>query len=60
VFLSAYHFDGDPVAPAEAFAALSQNAGFRQALAEARLPQPRLEPLGEVHVVRVRDGIAPC
>jgi hypothetical protein len=59
VFLGTYHFDGDPVALAEAFSAFSQSAGFRQALAEARLPQPRLEPLGEVHVVRVRDGIAP-
>ena len=59
MFLSAYHFDGDPVAPTEAFAAFSQSAGFRQALAEARPPQPRLEPLGGVHDVRVRDGLAP-
>lgn len=95
MFLSAYHFDGDPAALAaahdrlyqrfppesldlhvcvlveggitvfdacpsrEVFAAFSQGAEFRQALAEAGLPQPRLEPLGEVHDVRVRDGSTP-
>jgi hypothetical protein len=95
VFLSAYHFDGDPVAlaaahdrlykrfppesldlhvcileadgitvfdacpSAEAFATFSQSAEFRQALADAGLPQPQLEPLGEVHDVRVRDGVTP-
>jgi hypothetical protein len=95
VFLSAYHFGGDPVAlaaahdrlyqrfppesldlhvcvleadgitvfdacpSAEAFASFSQRAEFRQALTDAGLPQPRLEPLGEVHDVRVRDGITP-
>ena len=95
MFLSAYHFHGDPVALAaahdrlyqrfppesldlhvcvlvdggitvfdacpsrEIFAAFSQSAEFRQALAEAGLPQPRLEPLGEVHDVRVRDRVTP-
>ena len=95
MFLSAYHFHGDPVALAAAhdrlyqrfppesldlhicvlveggitvfdacpsrkvFAAFSQSAEFRHALAEAGLPQPRLEPLGEVHDVRVRDRVAP-
>jgi hypothetical protein len=95
VFLSAYHFHGDPVALAaahdrlyqrfppepldlhvcvlvaggitvfdacpsrEAFAAFSQSAEFRQALADAGLPQPRLEPPGGVHDVRVRDGVTP-
>jgi hypothetical protein len=42
----------------EIFTAFSQSAGFRQALAEAGLPQPRLEPLGEVHDARVRDEVA--
>jgi hypothetical protein len=91
VFLSAYHFDGDPVAlaaahdlytrfppesldlhvcvleaggitvfdacpSAEAFAAFSQTAEFRQALADARLPQPHPEPLGEVHDVACETG----
>jgi hypothetical protein len=95
VFLSAYHFDGDPAALAtahdrlckrlppesldlhvcvldangitvfdacpsrEVFAAFSQSAAFRQAVAEAGLPQPRLEPLGDVHDIRVRDGVTP-
>ncbi len=95
MFLSAYHFHGDPVALAaahdrlyqrfppesldlhvcvlvaggitvfdacpsrELFAGFSQSAEFRQALAEAGLPQPRLEPLGEVRDVRVRDGVTP-
>jgi hypothetical protein len=95
MFLSAYHFAGDPVAlaashdrlykrfpsesldlhvrllvegaiavfdacpSAEAFAGFSQSAEFRQALADAGLPQPQLEPLGEVYDVRVRDGVAP-
>lgn len=95
MFLSAYHFHGDPAAlaaahdllyqrfppesldlhvcvlveggitvfdacpSAEAFAAFSQSAEFRQALADAGLPQPQLELLGGVHDVRVRDGIAP-
>lgn len=62
MFLSAYHFAGDPVAlaaSAEAAAAFSQSAEFRQAVADAGLPQPQLEPLGEVHDVRVRDGVAP-
>jgi hypothetical protein len=43
----------------EAFAAFSQSAEFRQALADAGLPQPQLEPLGGVHDVRVRDGLTP-
>ena len=43
----------------EDFAAFSQSAEFRQALAEAGLPQPRLEPLGEVHDARLRDGVTP-
>ena len=95
MFLSAYHFHGDPVALAaahdrlykrfppesldlhvcvlveggitvfdacasrEVFAAFSQSAEFRQALAEAGLPQPRPEPLGEVHDVRMRDRVTP-
>lgn len=50
-------FDACP--SAEAFAAFSQSAEFRQALAGAGLPQPQLEPLGEVHDVRVRDGVTP-
>ena len=93
MFLSAYHFDGDPVAlaaahdrlyqrfppesldlhvcvleaggitvfdacpSAGAFVTFSQSAEFRQALADAGLPQPQLKPLGEVHDVRVRDGV---
>ena len=95
MFLSAYHFGGEPAALAtahdrlcerfppepldlhvcvlvedgitvldacpsrEVFGAFSQSAGFRQALAEAGLPQPRLEPLGEVHDARVRHGVTP-
>ena len=95
MFLSAYHFHGDPVAlaaahdrlyqrfppesldlhvcvleadgitvfdacpSAETFAAFSQSAEFRQALADAGLPPPQLEPLGEVHDVRMRDGARP-
>lgn len=95
MFLSAYHFDGDPVALAaahdrlyqrlppeslalhvcvlveggitvfdacpsrEIFATFSQSAEFRQALADAGLPQPQLKPLGEVHDVRVGDGVTP-
>jgi len=95
MFLSAYHFHGDPAALAaahdrlcqrfppesldlhvcvlvedgitvfdacpsrEVFAGFSQSPGFRQALAEAGLPQPRLEPLGELHDARVRDGVTP-
>ena len=43
----------------EIFAAFSQSAEFRQALAEAGLPQPRLEPLGEVHDARLRDRVTP-
>ena len=43
----------------EVFAGFSQSAEFREALAEAGLPQPQPEPLGEVHDVRVRDGAAP-
>ena len=94
MFLSAYHFGGDPEALAaahdrfckrfppaslglhvcvlvedgitvfdacpsrEVFTAFSHSDGFRQALAEAGLPRPRLEPLGEVHEVRVPDGVA--
>ena len=95
MFLSAYHFDGDPVAlaaehdrlykrfppesldlhvcvlheggitvfdacpSAEAFASFSQSAEFRQALANAGLPPPQLEPLGEVHDVRMLDRVTP-
>ncbi len=95
MFLSAYHFDGEPAALAaahdrlfaqfppesldlhvcvlidggitvfdacpsrEVFASFSGSAEFGQALAAAGLPQPRLEPLGEVHDVRVRDGVTP-
>lgn len=95
MFVSAYHFDGEPVAlaaahdrlckrfppesldlhvcvleadgisvfdacpPAEAFVSFSQSAEFRQALADAGLPQPQLEPLGEVHDVRVRRRVTP-
>lgn len=50
-------FDACP--SAEAFAAFSQSAEFRQALADEGLPQPQLEPLGEVHDVRMRDWSAP-
>ena len=39
-------FDACP--STEAFAEFSQSAEFRTALADAGLPQPRLEPLGEV------------
>ena len=94
MFLSAYHFAGDPAAlvaghdrlyqqvPADSldlhvcvrtadgitvfdacpsravFDEFSQSAEFRAALAGAGLPQPRLEPIGEVHGVRMREGIA--
>ena len=94
MFLSAYHFHGDPTTLAaahdrlyqrfppeslhlhvcvlvaggitvlnacpsrEVFSVFSQSAEFREALAETGLPQPRLEPLGEVHDVRVRDEAA--
>ena len=93
MFLSAYHFAGDPAALAaahdrlyqqippesvdlhvcvpaadgitvfdacpsrEIFEAFSQSAEFRAALAGAGLPPPRLTPLGEVHDVRLRDGV---
>jgi hypothetical protein len=50
-------FDACP--SAEAFASFSQSAGFRQALAGAGLPQPQLDPLGEVHDVSVRDEVTP-
>ncbi|MGI5125903.1 hypothetical protein ACQEVB_03710 [Pseudonocardia sp. CA-107938] len=85
MFLSAYHFDGDPMTlvPAydrmregfppdmfdlhacvvtgsgitvydgcptrEDFEGFSVSADFRSAVAAAGLPQPRIEPLGEVH-----------
>ena len=94
MFLSAYHFAGDPAELAAAhdrlyqqfppesldlhvcvrtaegiavfdacpsravFDEFSQSAEFRAALADAGLPQPRLEPIGEVHSARMREGIA--
>ena len=39
------------------FVAFSNSAEFRQAVADARLPEPRLEPLGEVHVAHVRHEL---
>lgn len=39
--------------------AFSQGTGFRDALAEGRLPPPRPGPPGEVHDARARDGAAP-
>jgi hypothetical protein len=89
MFLSAYHFDGDPAELAKAhdrlaasfppgalelhlcvlrehgivvydacpsradFVAFSQSAEFLGALDAAGLPRPRIEPLGELHDVRV-------
>jgi hypothetical protein len=94
MFLSAYHFAGDPAALAaahdrlyrqfppgsidlhvcvlaadgitvfdacpsrEVFEEFSRSAEFRQALAGAGLPPPRLTPIGVVHDVRMRDGVA--
>ncbi len=90
MYLSAYHFDGDPAElaaahdrltdrfPADAlelhvcvlveggivvfdacpsqadFLAFSQSPEFRDGLVSAGLPEPRIEPLGDVHV---RDGV---
>ncbi len=49
----------DACASREAFDVFSQSAEFRQALAGAGLPQPRLEPLGQVHDARLRAGGTP-
>ena len=94
MFLSSYHFDGEPAAPASAhdqlierlpvptlglhlrvhrdrgimllvtcptraeFVVFSRSAEFRDALAAAGLPRPRLvEPLGEVRSVHVGDEV---
>lgn len=89
MFLSAYHFDGDPAELAKAhdrlaerfppgalalhlcvlgehgivvydacpsradFVAFSQSAEFLGAVDAAGLPRPRVEPLGDLHDVRV-------
>jgi hypothetical protein len=38
------------------FEQFHRSADFQAALAGAGLPAPRVEPLGEVHTVRVREG----
>lgn len=93
MFLSAYHFDGDPAVLAAAhdrllsavppeqllvhvcvttgrgitvfdacpsrdvFEAFHVSPEFRAAVTMAGLPQPRVEPVGEVHAIRV-DPVA--
>lgn len=93
MFLSAYHFDGDPAELAAAhdrlaaqfpsdaldlhvcvqlgggivvfdacpsqtdFIAFSQSPEFRNGLVAAGLPEPRIEPLGDVHSAHLRDGV---
>ena len=44
--------------PSEAdFLAFSVDPGFRAALAEAGLPEPRVEPLGEVRAITGRQTV---
>jgi hypothetical protein len=93
MYLSAYHFDGEPTRlaaaydrfvagiPAEQldvhlcvvredgltildscpseedFVAFSRDPGFRAALTAAGLPEPRVEPLGEVRVARIGQPV---
>lgn len=92
MFLSAYHFDGDPAQLAaahdrlltvfppdsfslhicvtgergivvldacptrEVFEEFHRSAEFLTALADAGLPQPRVEPLGTVHSTYINPG----
>jgi hypothetical protein len=50
-------FDACPAA--EVFVGFSTSAEFRAAVGAAGLPEPRVEPIGEVHAARVRAGVAP-
>ena len=55
------HVDGITVFDAcpsrEVFAGFSTGVEFRMAIADAGLPAPRVEPLGEVRTARLRSGI---
>lgn len=42
----------------EVFQEFSQNADFRRRTADAGLPQPRIEPLGEVHDAVTRPSVS--
>jgi hypothetical protein len=48
-------FDACP--SSEVFAGFSTGVEFRTAIADAGLPAPRVEPLGEVRTARLRAGI---